>query len=111
MSASQRRKGANGEIELGHILTEHLGRIVKRLLGQARDGGVDFEVGKFKIDAKRCQTLAVPRWMREVETSLVPGDVGVVAFRRNGERWFVVLPLDDFMPLMAGELVESKGEQ
>ena len=39
MSASQRRKGQQGEREAAAELTDQLGLIVKRRLGQERDGG------------------------------------------------------------------------
>lgn len=104
MSAYQRRKGAAGENELAQILSDQLGRVVKRKLGQARDGGDDIQVERFRIEVKRCQTLAVPRWCRQIETAIEPGQIPVIAFRQNGQPWRVVLPLDDFLPLMRGEL-------
>jgi hypothetical protein len=104
VSAYQRRKGSAGENELATILSEQLGRVVKRKLGQARDGGDDIQVERFRIEVKRCQTLAVPRWCRQIEAATQPGEIPVIAFRRNGEPWRVIVQLDDFMPLMRGEL-------
>ena len=43
-----RNKGARGENELAAMLTDHLGFIVKRKLGQARDGADDIEIGKYR---------------------------------------------------------------
>ena len=37
----RRNKGATGERELAAILTDEMGFVVKRKLGQARDGGHD----------------------------------------------------------------------
>jgi hypothetical protein len=104
VSSYQRRKGAAGELELAALLTEQLGRVVKRNLGQARDSGDDITIERFRIEAKRCQVLKVPAWCRQVEAAAKPGEIPVVAFRRNGEPWRVIVTLDDFLPLMRGEL-------
>ena len=104
MSAYQRRKGSQGENELAAILSAELGRVVKRKLGQARDSGDDIQIEKFRIEVKRCQTLKVPQWCKQVEACAQPGEIPVVAFRRNGEPWRVILSLGDFLPLMRGEL-------
>lgn len=104
MSAYQRRKGACGENELAAILSEQLGRVVKRKLGQARDSGDDIQIEKFRIEVKRCQTLKVPKWCKQAEEASGAGEVPVVAFRRNGEPWRVILQLDDFLPMLRGEL-------
>jgi hypothetical protein len=47
MGASQRRKGAAGENELAKILSDQLGWVVKRNIGQSRDGGDDITVCQF----------------------------------------------------------------
>lgn len=99
-----RNKGAAGEREFCKLLSEALGIEVKRKLGQARDGGDDCQVGKFRIEVKRRETLSVVKWCEQVEAAAGAGEVPVVAFRRNGEKWRVVLSLDDFLPLMRGEL-------
>ena len=106
MGKMQRKKGAVGEREFCALLADHLGVVVKRKLGQARDSGDDVQVGRFRIEVKRRETLALPAWCRQVEQACA-GDaraIPVVAYRRNGEPWRVVLRLEDFLPLMAGEL-------
>jgi len=44
----KRAKGAAGERELAALLSEHLGFVVKRNLGQARDGADDLTVQQFR---------------------------------------------------------------
>lgn len=102
-----RNKGAAAERELAEILSNELGIVVKRKLGQARDGGDDIQVQKFRIEAKRRETLALPAWTRQIDAACEPGEVPVVAYRQNGQPWRVVLKLEDFLPLMRGELTRG----
>lgn len=104
MSKSQRTKGAAAERELAAILSDELGVCVKRKLGAARDGGSDIDVGRFKIEAKRQETIKMSEWCKQAEENAGDGDIPVVAFRRSGQPWRVVLPLKDFVTLMRGEL-------
>jgi Holliday junction resolvase len=102
-----RNKGAAAERELATILSDELGFVVKRKLGQARDSGDDMQVGKFRIEAKRRETLALPGWCRQIEEHCGPGEVPVVAYRQNGQPWRIVMKLEDFLPLMRGELTND----
>jgi Holliday junction resolvase len=102
-----RNKGAAAERELAQILSDELGFVVKRKLGQARDSGDDIQVGKFRIEAKRRETLALPAWCRQIEAHCQPSEVPVVAYRQNGQPWRIVMKLEDFLPLMRGELTDG----
>lgn len=104
MGASQRRKGAAGERELAQILSEQLGWVVKRNIGQARDGGDDITVGKFRFEAKRRKGIAVHEWVDQVVRASGPKDVPVVVCRGDGKEWLVVMRLTDAIPLIRGEL-------
>lgn len=99
-----RNKGAAGERELAALLSEHLGFVVKRNLGQARDGADDLTVQQFRIEVKRRERLEVDKWSEQVEACAQAGEVPVVAYRRNGQPWRVCLRLDDFIPLMRDAL-------
>ena len=89
---ASRDKGARGEREFAELLTNELGQVVKRKLGQARDGGDDIQVGRYRIEVKRREKLAVEAWCKQVEAACEPSEVPVVAFRRNGEPWRAVVP-------------------
>jgi len=102
-----RNKGAAAERELAALLSNELGFVVKRKLGQARDSGDDIQVGKFRIEAKRVETLAVPKWVRQIESHCGPDEVPIVAFRQNAQPWRIVMKLEDFLPLMRGELTDD----
>jgi hypothetical protein len=88
-----RSKGARGENELAQMLTDELGFIVKRKLGQARDGGDDIQVGKFRIEVKRREALRLDEWCQQVEACCQPTEVPIVAYRRNGQPWRAVVPM------------------
>lgn len=107
---TSRNKGAAAEREFCALLSEHLGEVVKRKLGQARDSGDDVQVQHFRFEVKRRETLSLPAWCRQVELACKgdPRAVPIVAYRQNGQPWRVVLRLEDFLPLMAGDLT---GEQ
>lgn len=104
MSASQRNKGAAAEREVCAIFAESLGTPIKRKLGQARDGGDDIEIGRFRIEVKRREAIAIDTWCEQVEACTDIGQIPLVVYRRNGKPWRVVLRLEDFIPLMRGEL-------
>ena len=88
-----RDKGARGEREFAQLLSDELGTVVKRKLGQARDSGDDIQVEHFRIEVKYCERLQIPAWCAQVEAACEGlNEVPVVAFRRNGEPWRVVVP-------------------
>ena len=104
MGRAERQKGARGETEYAELLAEALGKQIRRKLGQARDGGDDIEIGPFRIEVKRRERVQVDAWCEQVEACIGPGQIPVVAYRRNGQPWRVVLRNDDFLRLMRGEL-------
>lgn len=100
----KRNKGAAGERELAALLSEHLGFVVKRNLGQARDGADDLTVAQFRIEVKRQETLRIDQWSEQVEACASPGEVPVLMYRRNGQPWRVCLRLEHFIPMMRDSL-------
>lgn len=100
----KRNKGAAGERELAALLSDHLGFVVKRNLGQARDGADDLTVQHFRLEVKRQETLRIDEWSKQVESCAQAGEVPVLAYRRNGQPWRVCLRLEDFIPMMRDQL-------
>jgi Holliday junction resolvase len=94
---ASRNKGAAAERELATMLSDQLGFAVKRKLGQARDGGDDIQIGRYRIEVKRREALRLDDWCKQVEAASGPEDVPVVAYRRNGQPWRVVVPIDWFI--------------
>lgn len=106
MGRLQRQRGALTEREIANYLSDVLGVSVKRKLGQARDSGEDISVPPFRIEVKRRKKLAVLDFMRQCETGSLPNEIPIVIMRVDGDtRPVVMLRLDQFMPMMQGELI------
>lgn len=104
MSRSQRTKGQGGERELAAILSAEIGQVVKRTLGQARDGGFDIETPPFVWEVKRRKKMAVYEFVEQVEAACRPGDRGIVAMRADGKQWLALMTLDVALELVRGNL-------
>lgn len=104
MSRFERIKGASFEREIANFLSERLGRVVKRKLGQARDSGDDIQVGKFRIECKRRAQLALYGWVDQCMEACGSGDVPIVVARADGHSAVAIMLLEDLAPLIAGEL-------
>lgn len=113
MSASQRTKGAAGERECAGIISEALGVNLKRNLGQAREGGDDltlpkFGGGRFRCEVKRRRSISVWAFLKQAIASChncVEGDdVPIVFMRADGGEWMALMRMDDFLPMLGGEL-------
>lgn len=120
MSKSQRNKGAGGERELCGILSDALGQVVKRKLGQARDSGHDIDLPPFRIEVKRRRRIGnLYDWMRQADggnvveatfttdkTTIKRSFAPVVALRGDDEDWLVVMTLDDWIKLAREEIAK-----
>lgn len=107
----KRNKGAVAERELAKLLTDELGFVVKRNLGQARDGADDITIQRFRLEVKRQETLLMDKWSQQVEACAGPGEVPVLVYRRNGQPWRVCLLLDHFIPMMRDQLEGSDANE
>ena len=99
MSASQRRKGANGEREFVRAMGA-LGVESQRNLGQTRDGGFDLQSSLLEesataVEIKRTESLSFGSWFRKART---PGITTAVAHRGNHSPWrvYVEMTPEDF---------------
>jgi Holliday junction resolvase len=105
----KRNKGATGERELAALLSDALGRVVKRNLGQAREGGCDINIQHWNIECKRQEKIKIYDWMQQAKESCAAGQSPVVAFRKNGKDWLVTMTLNDWIGLVR-ECLESDSE-
>lgn len=104
MSASQRRKGARGELELVELLHAHGWPRAHRNFGSGSAGGGDIAAGPqgVTLEAKRHRgRLDLPAAIRQAEHAAGPLDLPVVCHRRDGEPWRATLPLDELLDLLA----------
>lgn len=102
MSASSRRKGSTGELELAHILNDRLGLDVRRT---PNSGGLMIPadiIGHegFSWEVKRQENISIWRCLDQARAQAAEGETPVLAFRRNRSPWFVALSLDDFLGLV-----------
>lgn len=104
MGKSQRQKGSAGERDVMKRFNAALGTNEKRHLGQARDGGHDGKVGRYRIEVKRRQRIAVvSQWYAQVCKGALPNEIPLVALREDRGAWKVLLSLDDFLGLIHRE--------
>lgn len=103
---SNRNRGAAFERKIAKMLTDELGFVVRRNASQARGGaieGPDIQVGHFGIECKSRDAIAVYPWLEKAEIDSV-GSVPVVVARADGKVPIVIMYLDDFLPMLRGEL-------
>jgi len=97
MPRAQRDKGKRGEREVAAVLREHGFRA-------RRDGRLEadlaHDVDGYHFEVRRRETLALPAWTRDAEQA-AEGRVPIVVYRRSGEPWRAVIPLDELARLLA----------
>jgi hypothetical protein len=93
VGSSQRRKGAVGEREAAELLTGLLGHLVRRELGQSRDGGADVEV-------KRQERARLHQWLEQVEAAAGEDAMAAVMWRPSRRGWVVAMPVEDWAELV-----------
>lgn len=96
MGARSRRKGATGEREVFKLLNVKLGRdAFRRNLSQTRAGGCDNDGDLIMaVEVKRAESLQLQAWIDQARRQAKPGQLPVLAYRRNGEDW-TFLPVCD----------------
>jgi hypothetical protein len=98
MSASQRLKGQRGERELFGELSERLGVVVRRNIGQTRGGGPDgLDIPGWAVECKFQDKVFAPAWwnqtLRQAEDT---GRRPILFYRKTGNRtWKARLRVDD----------------
>jgi hypothetical protein len=98
VSASQRRRGAAGELEVVRLCRE-AGFPASRNLNQPRDGGADIVgIAGVAIEVKRTERADVWSWWQQAEGNAGPTNLPIVAFRRDSSSWLAVT---DFAELLA----------
>lgn len=95
MSASQRRKGKAGELELARLLREHLGANVARNLEQTRQGGADLlGLPGWAVEVKRAAQARLSDWWLQTCTQAeASGQRPALFYRLDRQPWRVVIAL------------------
>ncbi len=103
MSARSRRKGARGELEVLELLRADGWARGHRNFGSGSAGGGDVTDGPAGVvlEVKRHGgRLDLPAAIRQAEAACGPGDLPVVAHRRDGEPWRATLPPEELLALL-----------
>lgn len=106
MSKSQRRKGADYELEIANALHDYLGIVVRRNIGQSRDGGDDITLPPYRLELKRRAKISTYEFMEQCERACRTGDVPVVMMRADGEETLVVMRLNDWIKIAREEILK-----
>lgn len=105
MGKAQRTKGATFERAVANDLSERLGRVVQRNIGQSRDGGDDITVQPFRIECKARAGIASLAWLEQAEAASRAGEIPVVVMKADRKPWAVLMRYEDAVKLMQGELI------
>jgi hypothetical protein len=101
---NSRRKGAVGEVEFAHFLTDH-GLLAER--GQQHSGGVEAPDIKCALlphvhfEVKRVQAGSPYKWLEQAIRDIGGSHkMPVVAHRRNDKEWIAILPMEELVRLL-----------
>jgi len=107
---SRKSKGKGFQNSLRDDLIEYLGISPDDILSTAMgQGGCDLYLSPaararfpFGVEAKRCESLAIPQWWRQCEANASKvGLVPLLVFKRNREEPLAVLRWSDLLDLLA----------
>ena len=104
MSASERRKGAEGEREVVRLLHEYGWPQAKRTSdGASQSQRGDIANGPLGVhwEVRRREALSIWACLAQAEGD-AKGDWPVVAFRRSRSGWYAALPLEALLVLLGG---------
>ena len=63
-------------------------------LGQS-DNHDDLGVLPVSIEVKRCETLALPKWIKQVQEQARAHQTPILAYRQNGKPWTILAVMDE----------------
>lgn len=108
MAINSRNKGAVGERELA-LLLRHAGyanaRRTAQYCGNTGDASDVTGVDGLHIECKRAEQVRDEVFIQQAERDARKGDIPTVFYRRNGEKWKVVMRMNMFM-LIWNELTD-----
>ena len=103
---NSKRKGSAGERELAKVLRTYGYDTKRSVQYNGLQGDADVVgVAGLHIECKRTEQLRDEVFLKQSERDAKKGEVPVVMYRRNGEKWKANMRLDVFM-LIWGELTD-----
>jgi hypothetical protein len=114
MSASQRRKGAGGELELVHVLRRY-GIDARCGLAAAHEPDIVHNLKHFHPECKRVEKLNIHSAMAQAVQDSAANETPCVVHRRNRGTWLATLPLTALLEAItrndASQLIKKEVEQ
>lgn len=115
---NSRSKGQRGEREWANILRVEfpdLAGEIRRGL-QSRGGGAEVAdvegIPGYHFEVKRVENLAIWKSLAQAESDADPGDIPVLAFRRNFGKWYVAIDAAHFFDLLQSrQAPDSRSER
>jgi Holliday junction resolvase len=103
VSASERNKGARGELEVLELVRVRWPRATRNFAsGAAGNGDIAHGPEGVVIECKRTERLRLrDAWAQAVEAAEPAGALPVVATRWNRGPWLAVVELDELLALLA----------
>ena len=100
MAINSKRKGADGEREIAHILQEKgfEARRGQQFCGKNGDADV-VGLDGIHMEIKRVESLNIYNAMAQSKSDARDGDIPTVIHRRNRDEWKVTMLLDDFIEM------------
>jgi hypothetical protein len=95
MGRKSRDKGYAGEVEVATIFRE-TGHKVQQLQRNRSDLADMLVDGWLYVDSKRAERLKYPQWKRGVVAVTPDMATPALAYRANGDDWWIMMPLRDF---------------
>jgi Holliday junction resolvase len=103
VSATERRKGKEGELEVVRILRDHGWPQAERTArGVSQDGRGDIANGPLQahLEVRRRERINIWGCLEDAERGAAEGETPMLVFRRSRGRWYVALPLEELLPLL-----------
>jgi Holliday junction resolvase len=102
---NSRTKGKTGELDFVHFLKD---RGIDARRGQQYEGSSDSPdvvttggcLRDTHIEIKRTEVTAIYKWLDQANTDADICKTPVVAHRKNGERWVIIMDARDFISMM-----------
>ena len=100
MAINSKRKGADGEREIAHILKEKGfdARRGQQFCGKNGDADV-VGLDGIHMEIKRVESLNIYNAMAQSKSDARDGEIPTVIHRRNRDEWKVTMLLDDFIEM------------
>lgn len=112
---ASRDKGKRGEREFAAVCKEHGYETHRTAQHMGKDGGEPDVVGLpgIHIEVKRCEALSLYKAREQAHRDAKEGLIPIVAHRRNGKPWVVIMDATDFFKVSEAylkSLVESNND-